>query len=108
MSVDGDFDVTAAFDDSSDELDSFENQVMEAATAELDDLLRETGGHSPRQNSSLVKILETYPDGSFPISEYSDYKDDTWILFKDGYGAFTRIHFSGLGEHQRALPEFIE
>lgn len=107
MSVVGDFDVTAAFDDSSDELDSFENQVMEAATAELDDLLRETSGHSPRQNSSLVKILETYPDGSFPISEYSDYKDDTWILFKDGYGAFTRIHFSGLGEHQRALKKAL-
>ncbi|MFZ3024409.1 tyrosine-type recombinase/integrase [Pseudomonas sp.] len=107
MSSADNLDPTAAFDDSSSKLDSFENQVMEASIADFNNLLRETGGDSPQKDSTLVKLLKTFPDGNFPISEYSSYKDDTWILFKDAHGAFTRIHFPETCENHRALKKAL-
>lgn len=80
----------------------FFDDTQDAAEQELERLLLETGGTAQQTHSSLLKKLELYPDGSFPVSCYSLYSDSSWILFKDKYGSVTRVSFEGL------LPDVAE
>lgn len=74
----------------------FSDDMQDAAEQELERLLLETGGTAQQTHSSLLKKLELYPDGIFPVSCYSFYSDSSWIVFKDKYGSVTRVSFEGL------------
>ncbi|MBV6825704.1 tyrosine-type recombinase/integrase [Pseudomonas sp. PD9R] len=93
-------------EDFSDELESeFQNDVEEAAEAELAALLEETGGHLTQRAGNLVIKLEQYPDGAFPISPYSTFKQDRWTLFKNKFGATFAVIFDGMTQPMKELKK---
>ncbi|TRM39148.1 tyrosine-type recombinase/integrase [Pseudomonas aeruginosa] len=80
--------------------------IEDAAEAELEDLLRETGGAPLQQRiGGLVIKLAEYPNGEFPISAYSTYGQNTWTLHIDRYGAVKRVSFEGMTEPMRELKK---
>lgn len=85
----------------------FQNDVEEAAEAELEALLQETGGQVKQRVGNLTTKLELYPDGSFPISPYSLYSQDSWTLFKNRYGTAKTIYFEGMTRHIKELKKAI-
>lgn len=52
----------------------------EAASEEFNHVLQTTGGRISSSVISLSIKLSEYPDQDFPISDYSSYKDDVWLL----------------------------
>ncbi|WP_253264941.1 tyrosine-type recombinase/integrase [Pseudomonas aeruginosa] len=103
----GDDDEDGDEDDFSDELDmEYAADIEDAAEAELEDLLRETGGAPLQQRiGGLVIKLAEYPNGEFPISAYSTYGQNTWTLHIDRYGAVKRVSFEGMTEPMRELKK---
>ncbi|WP_324741386.1 tyrosine-type recombinase/integrase [Pseudomonas veronii] len=74
----------------------FQGDLQDAAEQEFERLLSETGGTLKQTASSLLSKLELYPDGDFPVSKYSMYKDPAWIIFKDKDGTATKVSFEEL------------
>ncbi|QGT84695.1 tyrosine-type recombinase/integrase [Pseudomonas coronafaciens pv. coronafaciens] len=80
--------------------------MEDAAEAELENLLRETGGASLQQRiGGLVIKLDEYPNGEFPISPYSMYVQNTWTLHKNRYGVVKRVIFEGMTVPMRELKK---
>lgn len=96
-------------DDASDEQlkSEFQNDVEEAAEAELEALLEETGGQVKQRVGNLATKLNLYPDGAFPISQYSLYVEDNWTLFKNRFGSPTRINFASMTPPMKELKKGI-
>ncbi|WP_233271478.1 site-specific integrase [Pseudomonas viridiflava] len=102
-------------DEDIDELDSLADELEaglssdleDAATEELAALLAETGGNLVQRVNTLDTKLKLFPDGDFPISEYSQYGDKVWVLFKNRYGTAKRVHFENLSEPMIALKKAI-
>lgn len=95
-------------DDLAAELErSLASDLEETAEAELAALLAETGGSLRGRVANLRAKLELYPDGAFPISEYSQYCDSPWILSKDRYGIATKVYFGGLSDSLVALKKAL-
>lgn len=85
----------------------FEEDIQDAAEQELERLLIEGAGTATQTESTLLKKLELYPDGSFPISPYSNYIDSSWILFKDEDGTVVRLMFDNMPEHMISIKKSI-
>lgn len=95
-------------DDLAAELEkSLASDLEETAEAELAALLAETGGSLRQRAGNLRAKLELFPDGAFPISEYSQYCDSPWILSKDRYGVATKAYFEGLPNSLVALKKAL-
>jgi len=95
-------------DDLVDEMEyEFQNDAEEAAEAELATLLEETGGHAKQLAGNLRTKLELYPGGGFPISQYSLYVEDTWVLFKNRYGTARKLHFGEMTAPMKELRKAI-
>lgn len=101
-------DTQAALDTLAADLDiDFSEDVQDAAEREIEQLLLETGGIAHQVESTLLKKLELYPDGSFPVSEYSMYRDSSWIIFKDKDGTISRVTFDDMSEHAISIKKSI-
>ncbi|MFJ2548822.1 tyrosine-type recombinase/integrase [Pseudomonas sp. NPDC087612] len=85
----------------------FRDDLQDAAELELERLLQETGGTVKQTHSSLLKKLELFPDGYFPVSAYSMYSEPSWVIFKDQYGTATRLSFEGLLPHVASIKKSI-
>ncbi|VVP58860.1 tyrosine-type recombinase/integrase [Pseudomonas fluorescens] len=85
----------------------FADDMLDAAEQELELLLLETSGTTPQTESTLLRKLELFPDGDFPVSQYSMYRDSSWVIFKDKDGAVTRITFDNLPEHIKSIKKSI-
>jgi integrase len=85
----------------------FDDDLQDAAEQELERLLIEAAGNATQTESTLLKKLELCPDGSFPISPYSEYRDSSWILFKDEDGTVTRLMFDNLPESMISIKKSI-
>lgn len=72
------------------------DDLEDAGELELERLLLESTGTAIQTESTLLKKLELYPDGDFPISKYSLYRDPSWIIFKEEDGSAIRINFENL------------
>lgn len=85
----------------------FADDMQGAAEQELERLLLETTSTVTQTESTLLKKLELYPDGDFPVSKYSMYRDSSWVIFKDKDGTVTRISFDNLSEHIKSIKKSI-
>ncbi|MBD8473231.1 tyrosine-type recombinase/integrase [Pseudomonas sp. CFBP 8770] len=95
-------------DDLAEQLDiDFSEDILDAAEKEIEDLLKETGGDYRQTQSTLLQKLALYPAGNFPVSEYSMYCDDSWIIFKGPDGEVTRINFDAMSEHGVSIKKSI-
>lgn len=65
----------------------------EAAQAELQDLLDATGGELRVGTTGLLKKLSVAPDGAFKVSEYSEYRDGTWLLERPSFSLPQKVTF---------------
>ncbi|MEJ8664998.1 tyrosine-type recombinase/integrase [Pseudomonas sp. LP23] len=74
----------------------FESDMQDAAEKEFERILLETGGTVKQSASTLLSKLEYYPQGDFPISNYSLFKDNVWTIFKSKDGSATNVSFEGL------------
>lgn len=92
--------------DEAEDID-FEEDIQDAAEQELERLLLEATGDTAQTESTLLTKLKLYPDGNFPISPYSDYGDDSWIIFKDSDGTVMRVTFDNLSEHMKSIKKSI-
>ena len=65
------------------EIESDIDEETESLTEELEAL------HNRKNNlkSTLLSKLKLYPDGDFPVSEYSKYNEDEWKLADETYEA---------------------
>nr|GFC46000.1 hypothetical protein [Tanacetum cinerariifolium] len=81
--------------------------ILDAAEKEIEELLKETGGDLRQTQSTLIQKLALYPDGDFPVSEYSMYGDDSWVIFKGQDGEVIRINFDGMSEHGVSIKKSI-
>lgn len=93
--------------DFSDEFDEeYAADLEDAAEAELEELLRETGDAPLQQRAGgLVIKLAEYPDGNFPISAHSLYRQNTWTIYVDRYGAVKRVSFEDMTIPMRELKK---
>lgn len=85
----------------------FDEDLQDEVEQELEQLLIETTGNTLPTESTLLKKLELFPDGGFPISPYSNYGDSTWILLRDKDGTVTRVMFDNLPEHIVSIKKSI-
>lgn len=91
-----------------EELDiDFADDLQDAAEQELERLLQETSGTAKQTQSTLLKKLELYPDGDFPVSKYSNYRDKSWVIFKEKDGSVVRITFEDMSEHAESIKKSI-
>ena len=59
----------AALDTLAEDMDiDFSEDMQDAAEQEIEQLLLETGGEARQIESTLLKKLELYPEGNFPVS----------------------------------------
>jgi hypothetical protein len=65
----------------------------EAAQAELQDLLDATSGEPLVRMTGLLKKLSVAPDGAFKVSEYSEYRDATWLLERPSFSLPQKVTF---------------
>lgn len=85
----------------------FQGDLQDAAEQEFERLLLETGGAPKQTTSSLLSKLELYPDGDFPVSKYSIYKDPVWIIYKDKDGTATKLSFTELTPEVAAIKKSL-
>ena len=98
----------AALDTLAEDMDiDFSEDMQDAAEQEIEQLLLETGGEARQIESTLLKKLELYPEGNFPVSAYSLYSDSSWIIFKDKDGTVTRVTFDDMSEHAISIKKSI-
>ncbi|MGF6153858.1 tyrosine-type recombinase/integrase [Pseudomonas fluorescens] len=85
----------------------FESDAEEAAMEALEALLEETTGRIETAKHGLLSKLALFPDGDFPVSLYSEYRDSVWTMTDETKGRPVRIRFElempGLSELKRAL-----
>jgi hypothetical protein len=95
-------------DDESDslEIDFIDEDAFEAQLA-LDALNKEDGDFYIPLQDTLAERLRHDPTGSFPVSAYSLYSHDTWVLFKDEFGVVTNFIFNHSNEHKKAIHKAI-
>ncbi|WP_070888160.1 tyrosine-type recombinase/integrase [Pseudomonas argentinensis] len=82
-------------------------EAGEAEELELERLLVEVTGADTQTQSTLLKKLELYPNGDFPISKHSLYSDPTWIIFKGDDGTVRRVTFNNLSASMAAIKKSI-
>ncbi|MBI6737403.1 site-specific integrase, partial [Pseudomonas syringae] len=98
----------AALETIAEDMDiDFSEDMQDAAEQEIEQLLLETGGEARQIESTLLKKLELYPEGNFPVSAYSLYSDSSWIIFKDKDGTVTRVKFDDMSEHAISIKKSI-
>lgn len=98
----------AALETLAEDMDiDFSEDMQDAAEQEIEQLLLETGGEARQIESTLLKKLELYPEGNFPVSAYSLYSDSSWIIFKDKDGTVTRVTFDDMSEHAISIKKSI-
>jgi len=61
---------------------AFEADNEEALDAALEDMLSESSAGAAQAKDSLRNKLALFPSGDFPVSEYSNFCDQEWILDK--------------------------
>tara|TARA_R110002060_G_scaffold71879_2_gene80545 strand:- start:1392 stop:3590 length:2199 start_codon:yes stop_codon:yes gene_type:complete len=61
-------------------LREFENDLLEESEA-LDEELDDLSSSKLNLKSSLLTKLELYPDGDFPVSDYSSFQEDYWAFY---------------------------
>ena len=88
------------------EIDFIEDDELEAQLA-LEELLRDSEEFNAPIQDTLAERLRLDPDGNFPVSAYSLYCENTWVLFKDGWGIATKILFNQPNEHRAALKKAL-
>ncbi|QKZ06037.1 tyrosine-type recombinase/integrase [Pseudomonas eucalypticola] len=85
----------------------FESDAEEAAMEAFEALLEETAGRIDTAKHGLLSKLALFPDGDFPVSLYSEYRDAVWTMTDETKGRPVRIRFElempGLSELKRAL-----
>ncbi|WP_397452123.1 tyrosine-type recombinase/integrase [Pseudomonas sp. NA-150] len=64
----------------------FEADADEAAMAAFEALLEETAGSLDSTKSGLLNKLAMFPDGDFPVSLYSNYRDPVWKFTDEAKG----------------------
>lgn len=60
----------------------FESDNEDALDAALEDLLAESSAGETQAKDSLKNKLALYPEGNFPVSQYSRFCDSEWVLHK--------------------------
>ncbi|WP_430491714.1 tyrosine-type recombinase/integrase [Pseudomonas fulva] len=85
----------------------FDEDLQGEVEQELEQFLIEATGDTLPTESTLLKKLELFPDGGFPVSPYSNYGDSTWILFKDEDGTVTRVMFDNIPEPIASIKKSI-
>lgn len=88
------------------EIDFIEDDELEAQLA-LEELLRDSEEFNAPIQDTLAERLRLDPDGNFPVSAYSLYCENTWVLFKDEWGIATKILFNQPNEHRAALKKAL-
>lgn len=101
----GDEDIQGVLDEALD-ID-FSDDLEDEGELELERMLLEATGTATQTESTLLKKLELYPDGDFPISKYSLYRDPSWIIFKDEDGTVMRVTFDSLSDPMKAIKKSI-
>lgn len=85
----------------------FEADAEEAAMATFEALLEETTGHLELGKSGLLNKLRLFPNGDFPISLYSQFKDPIWKFTDEAKGTPQNLYFDrdmpGSNELKREL-----
>ncbi|MDP5542472.1 tyrosine-type recombinase/integrase [Pseudomonas aeruginosa] len=85
----------------------FELDAEEAALEAFQEILRETEGKIDSSKSGLLKKLEIYPTGDFPISPFSNYRDPVWKFTNEDNGAPMNVYFDreilGANDLKRSL-----
>lgn len=85
----------------------FEADAEEAAAAAFETRLKETMGSLNSTKSGLLNKLAIFPDGNFPISQYSEYRAPIWKLTDETKENATNLYFDrdlpGSNELKRAL-----
>lgn len=97
--------------DYTDEQDSiiaeFEADAEEAALATFEALLEETTGNLELGKSGLLNKLRLFPNGDFPISQYSRFRDPIWKFTDESKGTPQNLYFDrdmlGSNELKREL-----
>ena len=97
-----------------DDLDFSKEFILdaeEAAESELKDLIDATSGQINSAVGSLEKKLVLVPDGAFKISDFSEYRDDTWLLEKPTYCLAVKVSFNsdifGCNSLKKALSFYV-
>lgn len=85
----------------------FDEDLQGEVEQELEQFLIEATGNTLPTESTLLKKLELFPNGDFPVSPYSNYRDSTWILFKEEDGTVTRVMFDNLPEKITSIKKSI-
>ncbi|WP_122614158.1 tyrosine-type recombinase/integrase [Pseudomonas viridiflava] len=71
----------------------FEADAEEAALEAFEALLEETTGHLESSKSGLLNKLRLFPNGDFPVSLYSEYRDTVWKFTDESKGRPTNLYF---------------
>lgn len=88
-------------------IESLQKDLDEAANEEFNHILETTGGKISNSAISLSTKISEHPDHNFPVSDYSSYNDDMWLLeYTNGQNP-VKIHFYEEDEQYNGLKRVL-